>query len=376
MQSREPGKITRRELLAGAAGLACLPGAPPAFADAAGFAFPLLGDLHFDRLTHHDMAWLEREKPNDVSQVRSYSRLTDETLPRLFPELKETIAASRLRVPFVVQVGDLVEGLCGTPELARRQCTEAIRFVRDANLGAPMLFTKGNHDVTGPGSVEAFADVLLPFAGEGARQQLKGASYLVEQGDALFVYYDSYSRESLPWLEKALAGRSAKHLIFVIHQPVVPFGARSTWGVFASERQAPERARLLKLLGRHRAVVLCGHLHKFGTVVRSTEEGPFIQLMVSSILSSMGAEPRHHVEGAGQYGPDLVRLEPKFQPETEAVRREALRAEAPFIRQFEYAEAPGYALLEVEGTRIRAQVYHGLGKRLWKTLDLTGMRDA
>lgn len=376
MKTTETGKITRRKLLAGAAGLACLGAARATRAEPAGFAFPLLGDLHFDRLAHHDMAWLEREKPNDVSQVRNYSQLTEQMLPRLFPELKATIAASRLKVPFVVQVGDLVEGLCGTPELARRQCTEAVRFVREANLGAPMLFTKGNHDVTGPGSGEAFSEVLLPMAGDGAHRELKSASYTIDQGDVLFAYYDSYSRDSLPWFEKTLEGRSAKHLIVVIHQPVVPFGARSTWGVFAGERQAAERARLLKLLGRHRAVVLCGHLHKFGTVVRKTDEGPFVQLMVSSILSTMGTQPRDHVEGVAQYGPDLVRLEPKFSPDTEAARREVLRAETPFIRQFEYADAPGYALLEVEGNHIRAQVYQGLSKQPWKTLDLTGMRDA
>ncbi|MGV3722286.1 MAG: metallophosphoesterase, partial [Actinomycetota bacterium] len=117
MTIKQRHTLTRRELLAGAAGLVCLQSAVPSSAEAAGFCFPLLGDLHFDRLTHHDQAWLEREKPGDVSQVRNYSRLTAEALPRLFPELKEAIAASRLRVPFVVQVGDLVEGLCGTPEL-------------------------------------------------------------------------------------------------------------------------------------------------------------------------------------------------------------------------------------------------------------------
>jgi len=269
-------------------------------------------------------------------------------------------------------VGDLVEGLCGTPELARRHCEDALAFVREKRLGAPFLFTKGNHDVTGPGAAEAFDQVLLPFLAGEAKQELKTASYTVEEGDALFAYFDAYRRDSLAWLERALEGRRARHLFVVVHPPVVPFGARSTWTVFPSQRRE-ERDRLYRLLGRHRALVLCGHLHRAGVVVRKTEEGSFLQLMVSSVIANPEAGPKQPVSGAGEYGPDLVRLEPHFSPETEPQRREVLQAEAPSIRHFEYAEAPGYAMLEVNGPSVTARLYSGLGGRLWKSLDLSGL---
>jgi hypothetical protein len=367
--------LTRRELIAGAAGLA-LHGARAAQGAPEAFAFPLLGDLHFDRLEHHDMAWLEREKPNDVSQVKNYSRLTQEVLPGLLTEVRQAVAGAKSPIPFVVQVGDLVEGLCGTPDLARRHCEEAVAFVREAKLGAPVLFTKGNHDVTGPGSVEAFDQVLLPFLSQGSEQELKSASYTVEKGDSLFVYFDAYSRDSLPWLEKTLADRKPKRLFFVVHLPVVPFGARASWHLFNSPRQQPERERLLRLLGRHRAIVLCGHLHKFGTVVRRTEEGPFVQLMVSSIIPKRDAAPRDHLQGVDRYHPELVKLEPNFSPTTEAERREILRAEAPLVRQFEYADAPGYAVVTVDGASVKASCRHGLGKGVWQEVDLSGLLDA
>ncbi len=336
------------------------------------FRFVLLGDLHFDRLEHHDMGWLAREKPNDVRQVQNYSRITREVLPGLFRELREQITAGK-DVAFAAHIGDLVEGLCGTPPLARRHCQDAVRFVREADLGLPFLFAKGNHDITGPGAVEAFDEVLLPFLGEQARAQLASASFTARQGDALFAYFDAYSPDSLSWLEQVLAKRAERHLFVLIHPPVVPYGARALWHLYARPQEQKERKRLLNLLGKHRAIVLSGHLHKNGVVVRDTEQGPFVQLAVNSVIPSVDSRPRDEVRGVKNYGPDLVRLEPKYQPETEPERREALRAEAPFVRHYEYADAPGYAVVRVEGAVVRADLYAGLGRRLWKTIPLSDL---
>ena len=155
--------FTRRDfvktVLAGAAG-ACLqaPGTRGANNDA--YAFVVLGDLHFDRLEHHDLERLQQEKPDDVRQIREYSRLRAEILPRLFATVRDTVADSshspETRVAFAVQVGDLVEGLCGSENRALQQDTEAIEFVRGAKLDVPFLFTKGNHDITGSGAADAF----------------------------------------------------------------------------------------------------------------------------------------------------------------------------------------------------------------------------
>jgi hypothetical protein len=55
-------------------------------------SFLLLGDLHFDRPEHHDMAWVQREKPNDIRQIEGYCRNTREVTPKLFAAVRETIA--------------------------------------------------------------------------------------------------------------------------------------------------------------------------------------------------------------------------------------------------------------------------------------------
>src|SRR4029079_3933078 len=82
---------------------------------------PVLGDLHFDRLEHHDMDWLRERHPGDVSQVQNYSRISSDLMPRLLPAVRHQAARETAPLPFVLQLGDLVEGLCGTEALARRQ---------------------------------------------------------------------------------------------------------------------------------------------------------------------------------------------------------------------------------------------------------------
>jgi hypothetical protein len=365
--------LSRRRFLAGAAALP-LAGLARAEGPKAGpFAFAALGDVHFDRPEHHDMEWLRRDHPNDVSQVENYSRITREVTPALLRELRRAAAANDVPVRFVAQLGDLIEGMCGSPELARRQCEEAVAWVREAALGVPFYAIKGNHEIQGPGASEAYDRVLLPALAGPDRRDRGPASFTVEEGGALFAFLDAYDRDALGWLERTLSARTARHLFVLLHPPVVPFGARSTWHLYARPADAERRKRLLDLLGEHRAIVLSAHLHKYGVVVRRTDTGRFLQIALCSVLPRADVRPKDEVSGADRYGPDNVALEPRFSPATEPSRREALRAEAPFIAHFEYADAPGYALLTVRGESIRADIHVGLDRPTWKALDLSAL---
>lgn len=378
--------VTRREfvktLLAGTASLSLLP-PPIRAASREAFAFPLLGDLHYDELSCHDLESLGREKPDDLRQVRGYSSLTTDMVPRLFASVRETIAELNdppdTTVPFTVQVGDLVEGLCGSAEQARQLNAAALAFVREARLGAPFLFTKGNHDITGPGAADAFKSVFHPFLGEqagafGGESKLTAARYRVEYGDALFCFFDAYDKESLPWLEAELARRTARHCFVVIHPPVVPYGARATWHVFSSQRDQAQRERLLELLGKHNAFVLSGHIHKYNLLVRATPGGGrFLQLAVSSVIRAPDPKPCHLLSGLKDYNVDQVTVEPDFSPATEPQRRAIYLAEAPFVKQFQYADLPGYAVVRVHGPCVTAMVYSGIGRQAWRTLALSDL---
>ena len=380
--------LARREfvktLVAGTAGLGLRPAwATPA--EEAPFSFLLLGDLHYDKLAHHDLAWLGKEKPDDLRQVRDYSRMSAEIMPRLMATARETVLdlnrTPETKVAFTAQVGDLVEGLCGEPKLALQQDTDALEFVRSAHLGVPFLFAKGNHDITGLGAPEAYKEIFQPFLsrelaplnGGGA---LTSASYAFEHGGAQFCFLDAYDKENLSWLEAVLAKRTARHCFVIVHPPVVPYGARTNWILFAAERQRPQRERLLELLGKHHAFVLTGHIHKYNLTVRTVPAGRFLQLGLSSVIAAPEVQPVHVLSGTGQYNDEQLKVEPDFSPGTEPERRKLCEAEAPFVKQFEYADLPCYAIVRVNGPQVTAKVFAGVSRQLWRNLDLAQLMEA
>ncbi len=382
--------FTRREFLrtsaTAAAGGALAPllgrAAVGSAASPTGFSFVLLGDLHFDRMEHHDLAWLNKTHPNDLSQINNYTRITREVMPRLFATLRETVAelnqTPATRVAFVLQAGDLVEGLCGSEALSTRQNTEMLAFIREAKLGAPFLFTKGNHDVTGDGAREAFAKVFHPFltqeaaavsAGTGAVTQ---AFFTVETGRAQFAFFDAHqAAASLDWFEAVAAKRTAEHLFVVLHPPVVPYGARATWHIFSSEKDKARREKFLGLLGRQHAFVFGGHIHRFSTLAREAGGGRFAQLALSSVVSGPAVSVKTPLSGVASYNGDQISVEPEFSPGTAAQRRAVYAAERPFVKAFDYADLPGYAVVTVAGPQVTARMCGGFGRQVWRTIDLT-----
>ncbi len=343
------------------------------------FSFILLGDLHYDSLAHHDMKWLDQHHGGDLSQIQNYSRLTAEVMPGMFAALRQRIAALRGSAAppaFVLQVGDLVEGLCGSAELSARQNREALAFVTQADLGIPFVFTKGNHDVTGDGSKEAFDEVLLPFMSQQARQldtttTHSQANHTLTFGEAQFAFFDAYDKASLEWLEAIAAKRTATHLFVIIHPPVVPYGARATWHLYGGEKTKTQRAKLLEILGQQEGMVLGGHLHKFSALTRLAGGKSFSQLAVSSVVSALNQKPKDVLHGRATYTGDQINLEPKHAPDTAALRREVYATERQQVTSFEYADTAGFAVITVNSGQVEAAVHSGAQNEAFQTLKIS-----
>ncbi|MCL5278715.1 MAG: metallophosphoesterase [Planctomycetes bacterium] len=339
------------------------------------YSFVYLGDLHFDKMAHHDLEWVKAKMPNDLRQIEDYVRITRENTPNLLRRVQAAIASSEGRIKMVVQGGDLAEGLCGMRELQELQFKDALEAVQRILPKTSFLCVKGNHDVTGPGAREAYDRVMLPWLSKECGKRVESASFYVAQGPDLFVFFDAYHNNSVDWLEKALKENAHRYAFIVMHPPAVPYDARSSWHLFSREKEAAVRERFLNVLGAHQAVLLTAHLHKYGMVVRRTSAGPFVQLGVNSVVSAPNVTVRNYVEGLKAYGGALVELEPEFQPDTRAQRRALLEREKPQIAHFEFADFPGYAVLHVSDATIRADIYPADADKPWKTVSLRPMRD-
>ncbi|HXK37185.1 MAG TPA: metallophosphoesterase, partial [Candidatus Paceibacterota bacterium] len=349
-----------------------VPGTAAAQGNEAGsaYSFVYLGDLHFDKRSHHDMEWVKANQPADIRQIDDYVRITQEHTPGLFTRVQTAIESSDGKIKMVVQGGDLTEGLCGRRELQELQFKEAIDSIRSHIPQTPFLCTKGNHDITGPGAREAFDRVMLPWLSKECGKPVDSASFYFLKGPDLFVFFDAYHNNNLDWLEKTLKENSHRHAFVVMHPPAVPYGARSTWHLFSREKERDVRERFMDILGANRVVLLTAHLHKYSVLVRRTSTGAFVQLSMSSVISAPDVSVRDYLEGVKSYGSALVDTEPEFQPETRDQRQKSLEAEKPHITRFEYADFPGYAILRVSEARISADIYLGDSGKLWKSVPL------
>ncbi len=201
-----------------------------------------------------------------------------------------------------------------------------------------------------------------------------GANLALAYDRDWFLFFDAYDPRALPWLERVLASRSARHVFLLLHPPVVPYGARPTWIIYGKPGERDQRRRMLDVLGQHGVFVLSAHIHKYSLVVRRTARGPFVQLALCSVVRPQVSGALDIVR-ASAYTPDQVRLEPSFSPETEAERRAALAAEAPYVQAFEYGDAPGYASIDVQGSQVHVDLYAGVSIVPWRRLDLASLKD-
>ncbi|MFC1604193.1 metallophosphoesterase family protein [Planctomycetota bacterium] len=337
------------------------------------YSFVYLGDMHFDKMAHHDFEWVKAEKPNDIRQIEGYVKNTEEYTPSLLRRVQTSIESSDGRIKMVVQGGDLTEGLCGSRELQETQFKDTREIIRKYIPETKFVAGKGNHDITGPGAREAYDNVMLPWLSEECEKKIDSASFFFMQGPDLFVFFDAYHNNKLDWLEKTLSENKHRHAIVVMHPPAVPYNARSTWHLFSREREKDVRERFLNILGKYKVVLLTAHLHKYHVLVRKTPAGAFTQFSMSSVLGSPDVSVRNHREGIENYGAPIVEFEPEFQPDSKQLRQKMLDDEKPYIEHFEFANFPGYAVINVSDAGINADIYTGDSGRIWKSTPLSSV---
>ncbi len=340
--------------------------------EAKSLRFLVLGDMHYDLLENHDLEWLATTD-DDLRQVTTeYTVFTASFWERFTDRLARKVEAESIDA--VLQLGDLSEGLAGTPALAEQMAHSVFAAVDDIGFRVPMIITKGNHDITGPGAREAFDKIYLPnLARLAGHDSLASAEYATQVGDALFVCYDPWTRaenHGLDRLEQNLASSEARHKFVMVHEPVIPINERC-WHLLRRDNTA--RERLLEIIARQKAIVLCAHMHRYSIVRRDTEHGPIVQILVNSVVrdSTMLAPARIRT----RYDESMALDAPSWQPETLEQRRAWLAAEAPHVKYFKQMDLPGYGVLSIDDSeeRFSFAYYAAFADEPYEVVDLNAV---
>jgi hypothetical protein len=334
-------------------------------------SFIALGDLHYDKLEFHDLDWLKNKwsNPDDYRQVtQEYVIYTSKFWDSRIDVLKYQLVQYRPKIAAVLQLGDLMEGLAGSPQYAEKMATGAVDALKKADLKVPWVLVKGNHDGWyGPGEPNAYKKIIIPFVNSQLGTHTENGFYTYSFGPVEIICCPDYPDRDyvVQFVDDALTKSKAKYKFVAMHFPVIPVTGRC-WDLFsyktANEHNNAQRARLLNLLAKHKAIVLCAHLHKYSLVRRSTDDGPVVQIMLNSVIRKDINKPYWKTT---KYGPALVDLEPNFSPQTKEQRKRALSEEAKYISKFELADMPGYAIISAYGDedRLMLNVYCGLNKK-------------
>jgi hypothetical protein len=333
----------------------------------------LLGDLHYDVLGDHDMEWL-RTKPDDLRQVtKEYTLYTEKYWNDFMTLLRNRVLKIKPEVKAIIQLGDLSEGLAGSEEKAGQMASNAMKAVDNSCMPVPWIITKGNHDMTGPGAPEAFIKHYVPmFRKQTGNQGINNASYSWTYGRVQITVVDPWDRNTdmVRFLEKELSESKAKLKFVAIHEPVIPVTERC-WHTFRGD--PVQREKLLEVIARNKAIVLCAHLHRYSVVRRNTKFGPVVQVMANSVIKDSAYQTPSFM--ITEYGPSLAENKPEWQPETLEARKAILAEEAKYVTFYRQTDLPGFGVLKInekKGT-VDLEYYAAFGRKPFDKVSLTGL---
>ena len=334
-------------------------------------SFLILGDLHYDLLADHDMNWLGT-KPDDLRQVtKEYTVYTERNWSDFMEILRQKVLTVKPAVTAVIQLGDLSEGLAGSAEKAEQMAANAIRAVEAANLNVPWIIAKGNHDITGPGAAKAFQEFYIPMLRkQTGHPEIKSANYSYRYQNIQITCVDPWDKESdmIAFLDRELSGSDAKYKFVAIHEPVIPVTERC-WHTLRNDPL--KREKLLEVIAKNKAIVLCGHLHRYSVVRRETKWGPIVQVMVISVIKDR--KYQKPIKIITEYGPSLAVNVPDWEPATLEARKTMLTEEAKYVTFYKQTDLPGYAVINIDEKNmdIQLEYYAAFAKKPYDRIDLT-----
>lgn len=286
------------------------------------YSVSVLGDLHYDcppvdafhagfRKAHEQDGYFNRYR----TEFESFSSMWG--VEGKSPALLASAGRCRLAdMAFAVQLGDLVEGDCESPETHARMLGEALRTVKRAyGDDLPFITVCGNHDIRRgwdrQGEYDAYCRISSDWHSRELSMRIAGPTFSFRQGPDAWIVVD-YNRPDIPLVKKLLMeSADARYTFFCTHGAVLTNGNRNKRRWFflgcpqygADGRTVPgrfdranpqwdeDRRLVRRLLAERNAIVLSGHSHRLELRDWFGDGGRITELVVSSITKDVAGNP-------------------------------------------------------------------------------------
>lgn len=330
------------------------------------YSIVLLGDTHFDtfpyEVYHGD--YIAREKQNISSgrwaEFKRNGEMWKDRCPRLLTRAAELITPD---TRMVFQVGDLVQGDCGNPEVHRKMLDDAFNRIKTETGNVPFVTVVGNHDIRGTEAGRVYEEYMPPRLSKELGKPVTKTTFAFTIGDDAYIFID-FNKPDDEETERLLkATEGARHTFLVTHGPILPSDVESCrWFYHGKAGKADTAARLhfRRLFARRNAIVLCGHTHRTDFKDWWGDGGRITEMTLSSVWSSESKKEYRPLQTSPeQYG--MFHSNCVAKGTNKKIKDEsALYAEyRPGLKQFSSSVAAGCYKMTVGKRHIAIDFYGG-----------------
>ena len=241
----------------------------------------VLGDIHYEGPQYHGVPGMKYR----TRFSKKYYEMWQKEMPELF-----TASAALLDkdVPFVVQLGDFIQGYLALKEQRAKMLDDAFKAVKKYYPDHKLLSIPGNHDnqCYGPKTVvkslkdyQTYAEAFTPHIAKELGREIRN-NYVIRHGEDLFIFYDTYIKpdDSITFLKETFKKYPKNRYVFLFtHLPLFP-GCTASPGWLM-----PYYPRVANILFEHNAIVLAAHTHVPSVIKVSNGKNTITQMVASSI---------------------------------------------------------------------------------------------
>lgn len=386
-------KVKRRDFLKGSAAWAvgCAAGCRTATRRST-YSVPLLGDVHYDRPPIDTFHSEFRRRHGADGMFDSY-RGEFESFSSMWGQggmSAALIAASgkvrRSDAAFALQLGDLIEGDCESPETHARMLSDALALMKRTYGDIPFLTVAGNHDVRRgahrQGEFENYRRDICAWHLRELGRAIDNLTFSFLNGPDLWIVAD-YNRPNIELVEKLLSEhRDARYTVFCTHGAVLTSGnrdlrcwfflGRPQYSVATGRKLSKEelnaeipvwdaaRRRVRRLLAERNAIVLSGHSHRLELRDWYGDGGRITEFVMNSVTRTVkGVDIPGTPVVVGDKPSDFGRCRVRANLPCDASVDSLYAEYEPGMKRYYTADAAGHAALVFSDAGVRAD-YYGL----------------
>ncbi len=328
----------------------------------------LFGDTHYDsaEVRTPDQELSENRRKEFARNIANWEAN--------IPAMLDAAAARTTRsTAFAVQLGDLIQGDCGSWEMHRKSLEQALSQFHK-RLSIPFYPVKGNHDIRDKDGKAAYNETMLPYVGKllNLDAPLRDkTNYAVLHERDLYIFFDCMEPDLAFVKEELAANPDARYVFFLTHYPVLPCVQTEGAGevVFGRPDRERERLELRKILAERNAIVFCAHTHRTNLVRYEDENGTITQFTCFSILSQPQAPfAQERMANAGEFfnTPDLDKILAGNKNLADLVNGYKGR-----YREFiSYRPGAGFYILKPTDSGVSIEIYFGTAAKPADTVKL------